>query len=158
MVGYTRHSMHDRDVQVVAITSVDPLAGTAAGLTRVGTTLTIDVNQHVGAVELTPAKGEQWFVERWQGTWRLAWRVPFNDPKLLTETVEGQVRIGSVGPLELNGSHITARAPLAIAATTTAGRPPAAAAGAGAQMYDTTLNKPIWSDGTNWRDAAGTVV
>lgn len=40
----------------------------------------------------------------------------------------------------------------------TANRPVAADAGAGAQMYDTTLSKPIWSDGTIWRDAAGTAV
>jgi hypothetical protein len=42
--------------------------------------------------------------------------------------------------------------------TTTGGRPSAASSGVGAQVYDTTLNKPIWSDGSNWRDAAGTVV
>lgn len=41
---------------------------------------------------------------------------------------------------------------------TTAGRPSASTAGAGATVYDTTLSKPIWSDGTVWRDAAGTSV
>jgi hypothetical protein len=41
---------------------------------------------------------------------------------------------------------------------TTGGRPSASSAGATAMIYDTTLNKPVWSDGTNWRDAAGTVV
>lgn len=41
---------------------------------------------------------------------------------------------------------------------TTAGRPTASAAGAGAQYYDTTLSRPAWSDGTAWRDAAGTTV
>lgn len=40
----------------------------------------------------------------------------------------------------------------------TAGRPSASAATKGAQFYDATLNKPIWSDGSNWRDAAGAVV
>jgi len=40
----------------------------------------------------------------------------------------------------------------------TGSRPAADAAGQGAQFYDTTLSKPVWSDGTNWRDAAGTVV
>lgn len=40
----------------------------------------------------------------------------------------------------------------------TGSRPSAATVGEGAQFYDTTLHKPIWSDGTNWRDAAGTVV
>jgi hypothetical protein len=41
---------------------------------------------------------------------------------------------------------------------TTATRPSAATFGAGTHIYDTTLSKPIWSDGTAWRDAAGTVV
>ncbi|NUQ31340.1 MAG: hypothetical protein HOP99_00700 [Dermatophilaceae bacterium] len=41
---------------------------------------------------------------------------------------------------------------------TTAGRPAASTAGAGACYYDTTLSKPVWSDGTAWRDAAGTAV
>jgi len=40
----------------------------------------------------------------------------------------------------------------------TASRPSASTVGQGAQFYDTTLHKPIWSDGTNWRDASGTVV
>ena len=41
---------------------------------------------------------------------------------------------------------------------TSGSRPSAATVGQGAQWFDTTLGKPIWSDGTNWRDAAGTVV
>lgn len=41
---------------------------------------------------------------------------------------------------------------------TTAGRPTAATATDGQPIYDTTLNKPLWSDGTVWRDAAGTAV
>lgn len=40
----------------------------------------------------------------------------------------------------------------------TASRPSAATRGKGAQFYDTTLNRPIWSDGVTWRDAAGTAV
>lgn len=40
----------------------------------------------------------------------------------------------------------------------TGARPSASTMGEGSQFFDTTLNKPIWSDGTDWRDAAGTVV
>lgn len=40
----------------------------------------------------------------------------------------------------------------------TANRPSAATAGTGTPFYDTTLKKPIWSDGTTWRDASGTAV
>lgn len=46
----------------------------------------------------------------------------------------------------------------ATGSSTTGNRPPAATVKAGAQWYDTTLGKPIWSDGTNWKDAAGTTV
>lgn len=48
--------------------------------------------------------------------------------------------------------------PSKIIAFATAGRPSAATMGIGAQYYDTTLSKPAWSDGTVWRDAAGTTV
>lgn len=41
---------------------------------------------------------------------------------------------------------------------TTAQRPSASGVGAGSEFYDSTLGKPIWSNGTVWRDAAGTVV
>jgi len=41
---------------------------------------------------------------------------------------------------------------------TTAGRPAATTVGAGAGYFDTTLNKPIWSTGTLWKDATGTTV
>lgn len=41
---------------------------------------------------------------------------------------------------------------------TTATRPSAVGAGKGAQIYDSTLSKPIWSDGAVWRDATGTAV
>jgi len=39
---------------------------------------------------------------------------------------------------------------------TTAARPAATAMRAGSTYYDTTLSKQAWSDGTNWKDAAGT--
>lgn len=38
---------------------------------------------------------------------------------------------------------------------TTAGRPSAVTMGVGTQMYDSTLSKPIWSDGVVWKDATG---
>jgi hypothetical protein len=40
----------------------------------------------------------------------------------------------------------------------TASRPSASTVGSGAMFYDTTLSKPIWSDGTTWKDATGTAV
>lgn len=38
---------------------------------------------------------------------------------------------------------------------TTLLRPSAVTLGVGAQIFDTTLNQPLWSDGTVWRDAGG---
>lgn len=40
----------------------------------------------------------------------------------------------------------------------TASRPAPGTAGAGAMIYDTDLARPVWSDGTSWRDASGAVV
>lgn len=45
-----------------------------------------------------------------------------------------------------------------VGAVATGSRPAASTAGAGAHMFDSTLGKPIWSNGTNWVDATGTVV
>ena len=41
---------------------------------------------------------------------------------------------------------------------TTATRPTASSQGVGAMIFDTNLNKPIWSDGSAWKDATGTAV
>lgn len=41
--------------------------------------------------------------------------------------------------------------PVGLPTYTTAGRPSAATAGAGAVIYDTTLGYPVYSNGTNWR-------
>jgi len=40
----------------------------------------------------------------------------------------------------------------------TGARPSATTAGAAAMFYDSTLGKPIWSNGTVWKDATGTTV
>lgn len=40
----------------------------------------------------------------------------------------------------------------------TVDRPDASEAGAGSSYYDTALSLPAWSDGTDWRDATGTVI
>jgi len=60
---------------------------------------------------------------------------------------------GGVGVLEVGAAHV-----LKTGRDVTASRPLAATAEQGSMFYDTTLSKPIWSDGTVWRDAAGTAV
>ena len=47
---------------------------------------------------------------------------------------------------------------LTSASGATGARPNAVTAGAGAIFFDTSLTKPIWSDGSVWRDATGTAV
>ena len=47
---------------------------------------------------------------------------------------------------------------LAVAAVATGSRPSAATVGAGGMIFDSTLGKPIWSDGSNWVDATGATV
>jgi hypothetical protein len=39
-----------------------------------------------------------------------------------------------------------------------ASRPNASAAGVGGTYFDTTIKKPCWSDGTNWRDCNGCLI
>ena len=53
---------------------------------------------------------------------------------------------------------ITSHGAVALAKYTTATRPTAAAVGEGAIIYDDTLNLPIVSDGTTWRNFSGTAV
>lgn len=48
--------------------------------------------------------------------------------------------------------------PVKTLAVATGSRPTPAAAGVGAQIFDTTLSLPIWSTGTTWVNAAGTTV
>ena len=55
-------------------------------------------------------------------------------------------------------AKITTAGAIKALAVATGSRPSASTVGAGAQIYDTTLSKPIWSDGTVWRDAMGTSV
>lgn len=54
--------------------------------------------------------------------------------------------------------RFTFGAPVQLKTSTTAARPSAATAGTGATIFDTTLGKPIFSDGTAWKDASGTAV
>lgn len=51
--------------------------------------------------------------------------------------------------------RVSFAAPAQLKAYTTATRPSASSAGAGAAIFDTTLGHPVWSDGTAWKDATG---
>lgn len=82
------------------------------------TAIQVDCRYGVGETFVIPAAGEQWYVERFDGVWRLSARVPFNDSTLLVEAVEGQVSVGTAkGPLELNGTQINVNADLVLGET-----------------------------------------
>ncbi|MDQ1536872.1 MAG: hypothetical protein QOE58_1265, partial [Actinomycetota bacterium] len=54
--------------------------------------------------------------------------------------------------------YVRAGTAIVTGAAATGGRPSASVAKAGAMFYDTTLGKPIWSNGSVWKDSAGTTV
>ena len=140
-----------------AITSVDAVNQLATMTTSGLGVITVDTSYYVGATQVTPTVGDQWQVERVNGNWRLKGQLPFNTPNDIAITpTAGQHVVGSgQGPIELQGTQINANAPLATQAVLTSGRPEATAVPAGTQIYDSTLGKPIWSNGTNWTDAIG---
>jgi hypothetical protein len=157
--GYSRRDNTQRDIQPAAVMSVDTVKRTASMATRQRTLIDVDISFAVGESIVTPATGEQWYIERFDAVWRLYGRIPFNDPTLLIEAVEGQVSVGSAtGPTELNGTAINFRAPVNLQQTSTDARPDPVTAGMGAMVYDSTLGHPIYSNGTAWTDALGTVV
>jgi hypothetical protein len=59
---------------------------------------------------------------------------------------------------KMTGTGNTGWAAVGFQPFTTAARPAASLAGIGGTYFDTTLNKPGWSDGTSWRDATGTAI
>ncbi len=68
-----------------------------------------------------------------------------------TDVTLGRLGVGVIGVINAGEALRTGRG-------ATGTRPSAATVGSGGMWYDSTLDKPIWSDGANWRDAAGTLV
>jgi len=131
--------------RVVQITAVDLANRKADGMTRTHVTVPIDLSYHIGASVITPAVGESWMIERADmGFYRLDRKLQTNAPELLTDAVQGQVHVGSSGPLELNGTQVNANAPLRLPADL----PNPATVDAGALAYD---GDPVVSDGVAWR-------
>ncbi|WP_425102282.1 DUF2793 domain-containing protein [Tropicibacter sp. S64] len=69
----------------------------------------------------------------------------------LTIKADGKVGIGTAAPT----TTLDVAGPVRCGAYTTAARPNAATVGAGAMIFDTDLQKPLWSDGAIWRLAGG---
>lgn len=160
MTDYTRSAPGTQITRQVAITSVDVVNHAAVGLTRTLNYINIDTSYYVGAVQVTPTVGDQWVITKIDGQWRLDHRIPFNDPnQTSTIPTQGQHIVGSgQGPVELQGTTINVNAPMATQAVPTTGRPSPTSVAAGTQIYDATLGKPIWSNGSAWHDASGASV
>lgn len=73
-------------------------------------------------------------------------------------TANNQIKLGGAGTSVVAAGPITAGGFVKTAVYTTAGRPTAASVGAGAMIYNSSTTRPNWSDGANWRDAAGAIV
>jgi len=143
----------------VAITSIDTANRSATGTTRFGTAYPIHTGYSVGAIQVTPTIGDQWYIKKVDGEWRLDHQIGFNNPNLLTTPTQGQVQVGSgKGPIEFNGTQINANAPLVIQSVTTSTRPTNVPAGT--HVFDTTIGCPIWysGSGTTWVNGVGTSV
>lgn len=158
--GYSRADASSAGArEPAAIIGIDPQTRTATAVLRSRYTVRVNCSYAVGDSIITPALGEQWYIERFDMEWRLAGRIPFNDATLNIEAKPGQVSVGATtGPLELNGSKVNLRSSITLHAVSTADRPSAVTAGAGATIYDTDLHKPLHSDGAIWRDAMANAV
>lgn len=78
--------------------------------------------------------------------------IAFTDSTSVDFTVTGSGTV--LDPMQITAAVIVRPWPV----YTTGGRPSAAAAGEGAYYYDSTLDKPAWSNGAVWKDAAGTTI
>ena len=107
MAGYTRKDPQNVDRMRVAVKDVDLVNQTAKGYTRIGTSLILNISYPVGGMHVNPVEGEQWYVSRFDGEWRLESKIPYNDPTLLIEDLPGQVKVGSGnGPIELSAPEV----------------------------------------------------
>lgn len=161
-MGHAQNSPTARITRQVAITMVDVVGHGATGVGDQGT-YWIDTSYYVGSVQVTPSLGDQWVIQNVTGQWRLDHRIPFSDPNQAAVTpTQGQHVIGSgQGPVEVNAgpnSTVNINSPLAVRAYSTAALPTPASVPTGSHVYNFTLGKPVWSNGTAWTDASGTPI
>lgn len=156
-------------LQAVAITAVDPVSGTAQGLTPQRSPAVINIKYPVGAVHVVPCVGQQWLVRRIGLSWALDRQLPGGTEMLLNvqaNPTQGMTQLGSSGvgsgPTLINGTTVSVLAPLQLQAYETTALPSAAQAGLGALAYDLTLSQVVFSDGSQWNpitsSSSGTTV
>lgn len=163
--GFSRANTAVPTQQPAVITSLDLPNRIAYALPRYpgAQALAVDLSHQIGAMQIIPSIGETWYIQLLNGQYRLASKVATQTlgvvaPEMNLPPVAGQTMVSAQGPLELNAAQINAHAPLSVHAVTTTARPAASSVPAGTHIYDTTLGKPIWSNGTNWTDATGATV
>ena len=123
VTGYNRGTPPQIARQAAAILNVDAASNTATGMVRGEKPVIIDLSYHVGAIQLTPSRGEQWYIVQapWPTpkpgvTWILDSKIPFNTPEITLPATEGQQQIGTgAGPIQLHGTQINANGPLRLA-------------------------------------------
>lgn len=106
---YVTQGINEVNIQMVSIISVNPAADMAVGYTRQETEIRINTSYYVGSVRCVPAVGEQWYISRYRGEWRLHSRIPYHTVNQLISPTQGQTLIGSSGPTEINGSAVNIR-------------------------------------------------
>lgn len=102
-----------------------------------------------GVVTFTPTTSS--FTE--PGTYSCQWAVTFPSSGGTQKFPSGRWFT-----VEVMGEQASYTTPTRPGVGSTAARPDASTAGVGAAYYDTTLGIPIWSNGTVWKNAAGTTV
>lgn len=102
MTGYSTQDPNGVVLYPVVITAVDVASGKACARTRQESEIIIGTRTGVGAIRYIPAVGEQWYVSRYRGEWRLQSRII----DTTISPTQGQTVIGSSGPIELTGSTV----------------------------------------------------
>lgn len=132
-------------------TASDPyvVANTGAAL---GTALTVTDTLTLDMVKTGAGSNVDPVILSGNVTLKLQQLIDVNDPQGNPLNGEHPIYVGTSG----SGGHWEFKSPFP--PFTTAGRPAATAVPIGGVYFDTTLNKPGWSNGTNWRDATGAVM
>jgi hypothetical protein len=92
------------------------------------------------------------------GTAKWQWYKINGDSTLYLRDLVDSATILSVYPGAPTAALLQVAGVLGMGASATGSRPNAIYFSPGGMWYDTTLHKPIWTDGSVWRDAAGTAV
>lgn len=142
----------------MTIREVNTTTGVIAVTDQYGTPLQISLHTFDPLLAI-PDGNEVWVIERLGSDWFLFKKMETgNEQTPLSALKPGDRRIESSGILYLNANDVRINGKRPSVITATSSRPAASAIGQGAQIFDTVLKKPLWSDGTNWRDATGTIV